>query len=469
MNLANIKFKNKIMIFKKAIQVEYKNSFPILEKRDVLNLENKLANQIILADLGGNTLFLEKYSAMKQWEILKNLDNIYEDSIKNGAIDHRPLDNFFAENGVASKKCSTKIIVDYNKTVLKLIKKYNIIKVETHKESDADAISSSYLLQALIQKGKLPVLATELAEIVNRLDYGEFDESTDVFFHSIIGAFYAVKNILASRGRKALGKEVFANIDLQSGDGGLNKEGRTKLREISDKYENLRNQYSFEILNAANKAKFDNIEFSLLTDMPSLMPSYSPELREILELGMEKLYNALERFEAGFRNSEIIEASIKDRQGKVKQVNILLGACSNPTLFTNFAYSRTAPDTIVAVYREEKGIGIEEVGDLYDVGVKVEEVENLNLIGIWQALNAAEKKKRDEIYQKAEADRSSREQSFVERWENQRERTFAGLENLIELKKDPVALVAGNSLIAAPRTALLSKEEFFAVLKSFKK
>ena len=449
--------------------VVYQNSFPILEKGALVNLEEKFKNHILLADTGGDAVFLEKYSMMKQGKIMKNIDDIYMDAIKTGAIDHHAIDSFFAEHNIVIKKCSSKMVFDYKETILRGIKKYKIKNVETHKESDFDAIVSSYLLQSLIQHGELPIIAEELVEIVNRLDYGQFNESADVFFRSVVGVFVAVKNILASRGRKALGKEVFANLELKTENGRLNTEGRRRLIEIRDKYENLRNFYSFEILNKANQAKKENEKFTLLTDMPLLQESYSEELKEIMEEGLKLLFDALKRFEAGFRESEIFKAIIKDKEEKEKDVNILLSSCSNPTIFTNFAYSRTEPKTIVAVYREEKGIGIEESGDQYNVGIKIEEVDNLNLIGIWQALNIAEKKKRDEIHQKPESERNSKEKNLIDKWEGQRVRKFIGLEDLIVLKKDPVALVAGNSLIAAPRTALLSKEEFFEVLKSFKK
>lgn len=449
--------------------VIYQNSLPVLDKGMEVNLEEKLRNNTFVTDTGSNNSFLEKYRMMKEDEIMKNIDNIYQDGIKTGAIDHHMIDNFFAEHNITINKCSSKIILNYKDAVLKVIKKYKIKNVETHKDSDADAIVSSYLLQSLIQKGELPVIAEDLVTLVNRLDYGQFDESTDIFFRSIIGAFIAVKNILTSRGRKALGKEVFANLELKTDHGRLNTEGRRMLVEIRDKYENLRNFYSFEILNKANQAKIKKKEFNILTDMPGLQDSYSEELQEILEMGLKKLYDALERFEAGFRNSEIFEALVKNKEGKKKEVNILLSSCSNPTIFTNFAYSRTSSNTIVAVYREEKGIGIEESGDQYNVGIKVEEVDNIDLIGIWQALNIAEKKKRDAIYQKPEDEKNSKEKNLIEKWENQRPRNFIGLEGLIVLEKDPTALVAGNSLISASRTSLLSKEEFFEVLRTFKK
>ena len=444
--------------------VIYQNSLPVLDKGMEVNLEEKLRNNTFVTDTGSNKSFLEKYRMMKEDEIMKNIDNIYQDGIKTGVIDHHMIDNFFAEHNITINKCSSKIILNYTTTVLKVIKKYKIKNIETHKDSDSDAIVSSYLLQSLIQKGELPVIAEDLVELVNRLDYGQFNESTDIFFRSIIGAFIAVKNILTARGRKALGKEVFANLELKKDHGRLNTEGRRMLVEIRDKYENLRNFYSFEILNKANQAKSENKDFNILTDMPKLQDSYSEELQEILETGLKKLYDALERFEAGFRNSEVFEAVIEN-----KEVNILLSSCSNPTIFTNFAYSRTSSNTIVAVYREEKGIGIEESGDQYNVGIKVEEVDNINLIGIWQALNIAEKKKRDALYQKPEEEKNSKEKNLIDKWENQRPRHFIGLEGLIVLEKDPTALVAGNSLIAASRTSLLSKEEFFDVLRTFKK
>ncbi len=450
--------------------VKYEGCLPSLPKGAKINLEEKLAQGSLVTDTGVFTEFLEKYKDKTEFS-QEDIDNIYKESILAGAIDHHSIDTFFSAKGVDSKKCSTQMVFDYPEAVLQLIREKGITKVETHFDSDLDAIASSYLTRSLIENGEMPVIAEDLAKVTNIEDYGLNRLDPEQYAASLPGTVSAIKSLLSDRGRAELGKEVFGNPEMKSDNGRLNAEGVQKLQEIQTKYENMRNQMVFELINAANAAKVKDSSFDISADVTTL--ELSEELQEVVGQGRENLKASFAEFLQDFEKAEKGKMTIKDKQGNDIVVNVVIGSSKKPLIFTNMAYNRVSPDTVVAVYAGEG----RAFGDNYDIGITPDMANVMDLSAICLGLIKAEKQKRDEII--AKPDKTEDEQKMVDGWEGQADReAFFGLNDKVAsgevnaddiITKDPTVLVAGGSLIAASRTSLLKEEDFNKVFEELKK
>ena len=93
---------------------------------------------------------------------IENSNDPYEETIASGIIDHHRIDNLLRrEDRQSELKCSAMIIEDFKDAILEMIKKRKVVKTISHSDGDLDSVVSSYLIQSLIQKEKLPARSEE--------------------------------------------------------------------------------------------------------------------------------------------------------------------------------------------------------------------------------------------------------------------------------------------------------------------
>jgi len=457
--------------------VSYEGCQADLPKGGIVDAVKMLEQKTLVTDTGAFAKFLERHDP-SELQDRAAVDAIYRESIAAGVIDHHSIDQFLASGGVKSEKCATQMVVDYQDAVLETIKKNAVEKVSTHEDSDMDAICSSWLTKSLIDRGRLPAMAGELAEVANRVDYGRFDISDPkVFARSLPGTIDAVKGLLKERSGAELGAEVFSKPELKAPNGRLNAEGVKKLEEISAKYEDRRNRAVFDLLNQLERAKRQDPAMRLDGDIDAVVAVLPPDIQELVTEGRKKVIESHEKFLKEFEQAAKFKATIKDKRGRDLEVNMIVADSPEPLTFTNLAYLRTSPDTIVAVY----GGKDRKASDNYDIGITPDMANAMDLRRLCLALNAAEKVKRDAISAKPAGERTPEEQEKAEAWEKQRaagqtRKMFGNIDELVGrgeagageiIDIDPTVLVAADSLIAASRTSLLTREEFAAVMKKF--
>jgi hypothetical protein len=454
--------------------VTYEGCRADLPKGGIVDAAKALAERTLVTDTGAFAKFLEKYEDKELNG--DTVDGIYRESISSGVIDHHSIDQFLASRGVKSEKCATKMVVDYAPTVAEAVRANGIDKLSTHVDSDMDAICSSYLVKSLIDNGRLPEMAGELAEVANRVDYGRFDlADPKAFADSLPGTIDAIKGLLKKRGGAELGAEVFSKPELKAPNGRLNAEGVKKLGEISDKYENLRNSSVFSLLNQLESAKRQNPGMKLDGNIDAVVAALPPDLQEIIAEGRKEIIESYGKFLKEFESAERFTAKVKDKSGRDMEVGVIIGESPEPLTFTNLAYTRTSPDTIVAVYAGKD----RRAGDNYDIGITPDMANAIDLRRVCLELNKAEKVKREAIMAKSAEGRTPEEQAMVEAWEKQRaagqtRKMFGNIDELVARGEarpedivdiDPTVLVAADSLIAASRTSLLTREEFAEAVK----
>lgn len=433
-----------------------------LPKGMVINPEEFLAKKTLVSDTGAYQNFLEKYSDKENLSEAE-IDQIYKETISQGIIDHHSIDSFLAGKNIRIEKCSAQIVADYPKEVFEIIKNKGIEQIATHFGSDMDAIVSVYFVKSLMQNEKLPKITRELAEITNKMDYGRYNLEAEKFIGSLPGVISAIKTKLSNNAEQSLKEKVFGNKEFKDPQTGrLNKEGLEQMNKIKAESEKRGNQTVFEILNYAERAKREDQTFSLADNFDKIINTLPGEIKDLIAAGQDIVRKNFSEFILDFEKAEKRQAVIKDKQGKTREVNLIIATSENPLQFTNLAYVRTSPDTIVAVYAGQKRLG----GDMYDIGITPDMANTLDLKDICRALNEAEKGKRDQIYAKSAEQRTPEEQKLIETWESQPSRKSIA-EDIIA--KDPTVLVAGDSLIAASRTALLTEDDFKKVLRRFSK
>ncbi len=456
--------------------VAYEGCAADLKKGTPVDAAKMLEQKTLVTDTGVFQSFLEKY---KDDELTpEKIDSIYRETIAQGVIDHHSIDQFLAGRGVRQEKCATKMAADYQGDILRVVKEKGIARVSTHADSDMDAICSSWLVKSLIDRGRLPEIGPELAELANRVDYGRFDVADPkAFAASLPGTIDAIKSELDARGREELGAVVFSRAEMKGPDGRLNPDGVKKLVEISDRYENLRNSTVFDLLNELNRAKTEDPSLDLSGSVAGAVEGMPPETRELIEAGRKKLMGSYERFVGEFAKAEKFKVRVKDKQGGELEANMIVAESPEPLSFTNLAYTRTSPDTIVAVYAGKD----RKAGDNYDIGITPDMANSLDLRALCLALNGAERQAREAVYAKPPESRTEDEQKLVEGWDRmkaagQTRKMFGDIEQRLAkgearpedvVDVDPTVLVAGDSLIAASRTSLLTADKFKQIARGF--
>ena len=418
----------------------------------------KVKQGTLVLDTGAHADFLAKYSDKEELNA-GDIDQIYKDTIMAGVVDHHAIDSFLSDKGIRNEKCATAMVADFPETVLESIKEHNIKQVDTHADSDLDAICSAYLAKSLVDHKQLPVMAKELASMVNVRDYGRSEvDSAEDFAEGLNGILHGLRTIYSEKASKEIAEQGFNPA-------------------IIGKYENQRNEAMFKILNAVNKAKAEgkdiNLDDRIDTANLNLDPALEAEVIQAKDLSKE----AYQKFLEDFEQAEKGVMTIQDQEGNPTNANLVMTASTEPLVFINLAYQRCSPDTVVAVFGGAKGKGGAPKCDGYDIGIQPDMADKIDLKPVCLALNKAERKKRDKVYAKKVDERSTEEKALIEQWEGQDDReAFAGLwdrvaareidENDI-LRKDPTPIVANDSLIPASRTSQLDETEFKRVIREF--
>lgn len=441
--------------WEKAKPVSYEGCAATLGKGQAINAEARLQAGVLTSDTGAFTSFLGAHSGQKEFTPAE-LNALYEESIEHGVIDHHSIDMFLAARGLRSEKCATRMAVDHAPAILKLIKEKGIKQVETHYDSDLDAVSSAYLIKSLIDNGRLPVMAEALASITNETDYGRLPErgetfnQPDLYVRTLPGIFGSLKaefGRLASERIKAEGfsPAIFAQTEAD------------------------RNAAFFQVLNIIEQQGLDVNE-----DLSGLDASLPTAIKERLESGRGLVKESYEQFLRDFEVAEKGRLRIRKQSGEEVEVNGVIASSLDPLAFTNLAYMRMSPDTVVAVFGGPK----RKAGDHYDIGIQPDQAKVIDLRGLVIALNKAEMKKRQAILAKPETERTEEEQKLVASWTTGADReAFVGVKDMMargELNedefplKDPTVLVAGGSLIASSRSSQLTEADFRAVFEAFR-
>lgn len=437
---------------KAGSDVSYEGVVAGLGKGMGVDPAEKLAAGVLVTDTGAYADCLKPFEDKKEFGP-GDLDGLYRATIRDGVIDHHSVDMFLAGKGVRNEKCATQMVADYPDVVLEVIEDKGIEKVETHYDSDLDAVASAYLTKSLIDRGELPKSAPELARITNKVDYGRMTElgerflRAETFVKTLPGAFDALKAEYGKLASARIAAEGFSP-------------------KILEETEAARNAAFFELLNAAEKVGAD-----ISGDLSGLDAALSEELRAKLESGREAVKEEFEQMSRDFEAAEQARVKGRDYAGKETEIGLVLGSSESPLGLTNHAYLRTSPDTVVAVFGGAK----RKSGDNYDIGIQPDQAKKIDLRGLCLALNRAEQAKRREILAKDDSARSDDEKRLIETWASQKPReAFGGLGGMVERgefgadeipDKDPTVLVAGGSLIAASRTSLLSEDEFRSAVR----
>lgn len=438
--------------------VEYEGCSASAAKGAEVDRAALLASKALIVDTGAYASFLEAYKD-KETFTEEEIDALYRETIAAGIVDHHSIDQFLASKGIHPEKCASKIVADYPDAVKQLIDDHKIESVRTHWDSDEDAIVSSYLVKALIQNGELPAIAQELAEVTNRIDYGNFDITDPAeFIKTFSGIYGTIRN------------EVTIRFEEEKAEKGWSP-------ALSAKYEDMRNAAVFDVINALNEHKLSGGQMDLGGDISLIIETLPPATRQLIEAGQPKYKESLEKFAHDFETALRFQTHVSTKDGGVMDVNLVVGSSEEPLAFMLMAYPRMAESTIVAVYAGTNDKHI----DGYDVGIKPDMAKVIDLRELCLALNKAERKKRDAIMAKPETERTDKERELIATWEEQRAsgRTrdmFTGIRDMVArgevsaddiIDIDPTPLVAGDSLIPASRTSLLDKEEFQAVMREF--
>lgn len=402
----------------------------------------------------------------------EELDALYRETIKRGIIDHHGIDTAVLDlpKGV-TRRCATKMVADFAPEVLEQINERDIREVTGHYDSDLDAISSTYLAQALVQSrdvNKMPRITAALAEHANMIDYGQFAETDpDKYAQSLQGLFGGLKRVLSDAQRAEMGKVWSSDAPIQ--------DKRMQATSIAEKWNKGLVDGSFEILNACEaQAAEGDIDLKAL-DIKTL--PISEKMREHLQRGVDLSKQEFRDFNEAFASAERTITTVMTKEGNTISVPmIIFRGCDklSPLVITNMCYSRLPPETIVAVFA---GPDRKHGGDQYDIGIKQETTALFDLNALVKPFNEAEERARKRVFTfsglealAAGVEEPNEEQKAIlarfkldakglsERWSKLRpgfEWTGHG---------DPTVAVAGGSLLAASNTSLLTVDEFTEIL-----
>jgi hypothetical protein len=438
--------------------IGYEGCLPDTPKGAVVDLEQLRAQKAVVVDTGAFASFLEDHKEQETFSE-EEIDGLYRETIAAGAIDHHSIDQFLGARGLHPEKCSTQMVVDYSEAVVDLLSSHEIQVVHTHYDSDLDAVASSYLVRALVQNGELPAIARDLAAVANRLDYGKFDiVDPEQFLKTLPGIFETIKSTISDQFRAEISEKGFSPA-------------------LAAKYENKRNKMVFAILNRLNQAMIEGQEYDLAGDCTGLLDGLDEEIISAIRVGQEKLREEYQKFLEDFTSAEKHQTNIRTKEGGQMDAEIVVAQSNDPLMFTNLAYMRIRPETIVAVYAGED----RRSGDHYDIGIIQDQARVMDLRELCLALNKAERQRRDILEAKNKSERTKEEQGFIDKWEQERAKgpgreAFPGLREMVErgevseddiLDVDPTPLVAGGSLIPASHTSLLSEKGFKQVILDF--
>ena len=355
--------------------------------KTIKDIEAKVASGTLVTDSGGYTAFLE---AFRDKEPLtdEDIDAMYRATIAAGIIDHHSVDIFLQSKGMRSEKCATQMVADYPDEVLAMIKEKGITAVDTHQDSDGDAICSAFLAKSLIEHGELPSITPELARVINQLDYGKFPHrAPEAFTYSLPGIIGAVKKELLQKQGQELGAKVFSQPEMKGPDGRLNQKGGAELTRIKKEFQDKINASVFEVLNSLNTHFAAGEQIDLSSDLTTYVEELPKAIKELIQTGQEASLEEYQQFLEVFEKAEKREIELVNSEGEPVKVQLVIADFHSPLGFTNMAYNVVAPESVIAVY----GGAERSTGDNYDIGIMPEQAGNIELKEICLALNRAEK------------------------------------------------------------------------------
>ncbi len=416
---------------------------------------DKLPREMIVVDTGQPQV---PPAEMRHPKTAEEVDELYRWTIRNGVVDHHGIDAVVLDMPAeATRRCAAKMVADFPDEVVALIKEREIRQVTGHVDSDLDSITATYLTKRLVETrdaASLPSFIEALGNAVNRTDYGRVQEADpEKLVHMLPGVFASFKSVSL----RPMGAEIGAiwgSKDIPPAD----KPARAS--QVSEKYHKLLIERMFAFYNACvradrdgKKIDFDSIDFDAL--------DLSPALRAVLNEGVLNTMEAFEAFNKEFESAERHSMRVTTKNGDQMEVTVLLFPHTklSPLAVTNMSYTRMPPETIVAAYAGQERTG----GDCYDIGIKPETLDLFDISFLEVPLNQAEAEKRSPLL----ADLKAKEAAgTLETQEAERLKLWTTLRNGKEYlgHGDPTVAVAGNALIAASNTSLLTPEDFRAVI-----
>ncbi len=391
----------------------------------------------------------------------EEVDALYRQTIRDGIVDHHGIDASVTMPAGVDRRCAAKMVADFPDEVVALIKRRDIRSVSGHMDSDLDSITATYFSKILVDKRSvdaMPSFSQRLADVVNLLDYGRFLEpNADRFVKTLPGYFGALKTQTLGKMGAEIGA-VWRSADIPG------NEKPARAQEVSNKWHGELMKHMFAVYNACAGAEAAGRAVNF-NDLDAAKLSLPSETAALLKKGQEQTHDEFEKFNGEFEKAVRGTTTVVAKDGRALVVPTILFAETrlNPLLITNLTYSRMPPETIVMVYA---GQDRQQGGDCYDVGIKVETASDLFDIAFLEApLNAAEAELRapilaDLLEKQAAGSISEEDGKRLALWTTLRK----GKEYLGH--GDPTVAVAGNSLIAASNTSLLTRDGFVAVMDS---
>ena len=390
---------------------------------------------------------------------LTDSDEIFKKSVSYGYVDHHVIDKLPIMNG-REPKCSTQMAVDYHEEVLKYIKEHNVKEVYIHYGTDVDALCAGWLIKYLGENNKLPLIAQEMAPIVNKVDYAKYRKTPDKFAYSFPGVIRTTKDSI----RQAKSNKLKQIPEYVNEKGQLNLLGRIRADDEA-------NAEMFTVLNAVEQEKQNNPSFSLedinFHDFIKNNKAISPFIKTHAQKGVEFSLRDKQRFEEMLEKAETYEFKYQNPQTKQIETGriMVMEATISPLKTTNIAYNYYT-DRIIAAHSPKKGSF--DAG--YVVGVAAESLDKMRPVmrQICIKLNHIEEEKRAQLYNKP--DKSAEDEEIIAKIEKaQSEKAFFDSDKFGLIDKLPALLVGGETLIVPSDnfTMIKNTDDFKVVMKDF--
>lgn len=396
---------------------------------------------------------------------ISDIDEACRKAIAMGQVDHHSIDMHFA-GSKQMKKCATQMVVDYFDDILKYCREHNVKEIQIHQDSDMDAITAGWLLKEGLKNGKLPQCAEQMAEIVNQVDYAQYQKPTDEYITSFPGCVEAIYSA-SSEEKKSdiISREAwaeFATLDNKV------------LAEVFPVYDALAK-------NMEGKFKFD-----LNKDVRSFIensPAIDEKIKGYMETGLAQTQQSQEQFKKDIKTADTVEFNFYNTETKrVEKGQMVIMASKDPLTAANLGYAKYGKNTIMAVYAGKD----REHGDMYDIGITPEAASILGgtMKEITLAMNKAEAFERTQAMQRYVA--LSKQTNMSDEQKSEFERIDRLYKELREMKLggktrpgqpggdlladvDPTPIVARDSLVPASYHSLMTKDKFYQVLKAWAK
>lgn len=400
------------------------------------------------------------------FEGMTNQDEIVKKSISLGHVDHHTIDMLPAM-AKQPKKCATRMVVDYFDDILKYCREHNVKEIQIHKDSDMDAITAAYLLQKGLQNGKLPKCAEQMATIVNKVDYAEYNLPIDKYISSFPGCITAIYG--------ASGAEKAADIKSRQAWGEFAQLDNNILPEVFKVYdilaERMEKNIPFDLNKLDIKAFIEN------------NPKTDETIKKHLAEGLDQTKQAQLQFEKDIETAKIVKFNFHNPETqRTEEGQIVIVESKAPLTTTNLGYARFGKNTVMAVFAGEP----RKNGDFFDIGIAPESADIMG--GVMKDIafeinksEAAERLKAQKELQTLEQlpTLNDEQKSLLEK----HQKMFAELKALKDEGKerpghpggdlpgidniDPTPVVARNTLVPASHHTLMTAEKFKKVMTNY--